>query len=1192
MKKRIDHLADIHIARNPVRHPEFQEVFRRTCARLAQDPPDVIVIAGDIFHDYITASNEATLLAGTFLLGLSAIAPVVVSRGNHDYDKFRPQRIDSVQTVVDLLATDRVRYLNTSGFYIDENIVWVVWHHGDALSPWNVAREARKQGYPTGFYADDIERLFEQYGDFEGMRGDGYTFIDLFHDPLTGSQACNGEVFRDGAYLKISDLQGDYALLGDIHLQQFFTRPGDAQPFAAYPGSLIQQHFGEDELGHGYVRWDLADGSSQAVEIENDAKFYTLRLEPGTDYDLLDLVIPAPVALHPNVRIYWTDNSLHHTQANKVKVRKHIKERYGCSVYFDPHAVDQQLHGASRVGTELDQFDIADTVVQRRLLGEYLSSNGVAEPVIAQVLTLDDQTSERLRVAEGQEGEATGELISNHHGDVRLLSVDIDNFQSIETLKVDFEKNPGVWQISGANESGKTSLAMAIMYLQFGNTLGTVVIKNGEVKSRAEKNGDNRFINNKRDQDSCRVSADYDLGGTLVRATRTTTRAWKRAKAGEPKQISKVSTDYSLHLLTADRQVDEELSVDKRKRTEKLASEAFGTFDDFLRGSFFSADTMSGLLSLDRSVFIDTILRDVKLDIYDRKLKCFREWKSEVGKRTSRLVLDQAVEEAKLSALRESLVVAHAKIEETAAAFKEAQTGLTREQTMRDKLPTQYQPVPAEVVGVSEAQVRQGVHRAVENLHQHGTKEADLARLINTLPAAYDEPRYGYLRTELDASTNWIKGQGLSVRQLGNDADAATNQIVHLEGMRKVLTARADSMKLDATRQLSALDHEFTRRGNEIQLLEQSTVCPTCQQLKTPGAVAAIQADVIRRRQEQTNHDQQGRQQVDQTLQQNLGTLRDEYRANDAALVPCQTGYTNLRAEQARIQATIDQQQVAYAVMGEELAALDRLKREVERRRELELSGSSLPVMRRELELALSESRQRLHIFEAGAAVRLHNEGITEQLSRCDERLRDKKMHLESLRHVLSNLEQVQVPTAERQVTELETHLARYTEQLNREHLWSLYEKSISRDGLPMQLVRRALSSINEQMAELLDGLCFSIYLDEDLEFRMADHRRAGVDQHILQGSGMERTFASLVLRLGLRRLNHRARWNLLIMDEMLGKLDGEATLRYADLLRVAATSIEHVVVIEHHGEGLINADRQLKVHAENGISRYQLTLN
>jgi DNA repair exonuclease SbcCD nuclease subunit len=49
----------------------------------------------------------------------------------------------------------------------------------------------------------------------------------------------------------VDNFKGKLFLLGDIHKRQFFTNTHSS--LGAFPGSLIQQDFGEDLYNHGYL---------------------------------------------------------------------------------------------------------------------------------------------------------------------------------------------------------------------------------------------------------------------------------------------------------------------------------------------------------------------------------------------------------------------------------------------------------------------------------------------------------------------------------------------------------------------------------------------------------------------------------------------------------------------------------------------------------------------------------------------------------------------------------------------------------------------------------------------------------------------------------------------------------------------------------------------------------------------------
>jgi len=194
MIKKIAHLADIHIKKSIDRHQEYREIFHKLYKDLKEKKPDRIVIVGDIYDNFIDIEGEALILMGEFLNKLSNISKTIITKGNHDIRKKHKTRIDTIETVTTLINNSGITYYNKSGFYIDDNVVWVVWDHVDGLNPWK---------------------------DIEHKKIKNKTYIDLYHDPINGCALYNGMKI-EGKYPKIKDFKGDYSMFGDIHLRQFF----------------------------------------------------------------------------------------------------------------------------------------------------------------------------------------------------------------------------------------------------------------------------------------------------------------------------------------------------------------------------------------------------------------------------------------------------------------------------------------------------------------------------------------------------------------------------------------------------------------------------------------------------------------------------------------------------------------------------------------------------------------------------------------------------------------------------------------------------------------------------------------------------------------------------------------------------------------------------------------------------------
>jgi DNA repair exonuclease SbcCD nuclease subunit len=258
--KVVAHLADIHI-RTYRYHKEYKEVFVRliesltyTLSNYAHDEAR-IVIAGDLFHQKITVSNEQTILASWFLKELANIAPVILIAGNHDLLENNKSRLDSISPIIELLGEPKINYLMESKCYEDNNIVWCNY---------SIFEENKRP---------DIEEARKKYTN--------HKFVGLFHAPVIGAKTDIGFEFETGE--SPEHFEGcDFALLGDIHKFQEINVSGVK---AVYPGSLIQQDFGESIHNHGYLLWEVESGGYQMYEVDNDYLNLTFKISSIDDLE-------------------------------------------------------------------------------------------------------------------------------------------------------------------------------------------------------------------------------------------------------------------------------------------------------------------------------------------------------------------------------------------------------------------------------------------------------------------------------------------------------------------------------------------------------------------------------------------------------------------------------------------------------------------------------------------------------------------------------------------------------------------------------------------------------------------------------------------------------------------------------------------------------------------------------------------
>jgi DNA repair exonuclease SbcCD nuclease subunit len=259
MIKCIIHCADLHI-RNFLRYEEYSEQLEKfivKCEEIASDyeKDEVrILIAGDIVNQKNTISNELIIFTSVFLRRLQEIATVIVISGNHDMVVTNSSRTDTLTGIFQTANFENCKYLDMlldyrSGCIVDENVTWAVYSiHEDYMRP---DIDDSISNYPTN------------------------TVIGLYHGLIVGAKLDNNTTTDSG--LDVDAFSGcDVVMAGHIHKRQTINRGGVK---IVYPGSLIQQTFGETVSEHGFAVWRLEDMSCEFVDIDNDYALYDMEVE-------------------------------------------------------------------------------------------------------------------------------------------------------------------------------------------------------------------------------------------------------------------------------------------------------------------------------------------------------------------------------------------------------------------------------------------------------------------------------------------------------------------------------------------------------------------------------------------------------------------------------------------------------------------------------------------------------------------------------------------------------------------------------------------------------------------------------------------------------------------------------------------------------------------------------------------------
>ena len=320
---KIAHLADIQI-RFGSRHNEYRSVFRRLHEDLSKIKPDRIVLAGDINHHKINISPGSFELFSELLIGLARIAPTDIIIGNHDLNLQQLEQGDSISPIFAL--SNLIQEDNKKIAYIvsDEN--------KDNL---DFNQKAIYFFPDSGFYklADDLVYGVYSMKDNRILtletKEPGVNYIALYHGQMYGARGDNGHVLQGDNLIKESTFNNfDIVMLGDIHEYQTFREDESM----AYPGSLIQQDYGES-IDKGYILWDVNKKTHVRKYIPNEFGFAKITIAKGEKFEeRIEHIKFSSNKKKTKVYVVWEDYEENFSQEKENQIVKLVKDKHSCEI--------------------------------------------------------------------------------------------------------------------------------------------------------------------------------------------------------------------------------------------------------------------------------------------------------------------------------------------------------------------------------------------------------------------------------------------------------------------------------------------------------------------------------------------------------------------------------------------------------------------------------------------------------------------------------------------------------------------------------------------------------------------------------------------------------------------------------------------------------------------------------------------
>lgn len=710
---RIAHISDLHI-RNFKYRKEYLAAFEDLYRKLEILKPDLIINTGDTVHSKLAVSPELFDDVAVHMQKTARIARYWMILGNHDLNLKNKTRSDAISPIVRALRGNDscpVSLLTIPTSYgLEGHPGFVFWNY-----------DIRHQNYTFKYPPSDSD-----------------VNIGLFHGSISGCTTDIGFVMEDGEAEVSKFDQMDYVLLGDIHKRQSF-RGGRMQ----YPGSLIQQNYGE-ELVKGFLLWDIKDKSDFSVAfhpVEAPGRFYTVSVPTNFSLDGID------IPLGSRIRARY-DGEL--SPSKRVELEKLLVERFQPLEVITPDS--------SADITALADIDLDRLVGDRRvMMGDHLKERGLSDQEVDSVIALWDVLSSSI-----EEPTARGTSWE-------LKRISWDNMMNYgEDNSINIEKLSGLVGIFGPNTSGKSTIFDIILESLF-----------DRVSKEVPRNID--LINDNKDKGSMNV--EFTSSGHSYFIEREIERiSYGQRKLSEVKQWGKTSLEFATD--------GEVLTGTSRPETEKSIRAVIGSFEDFVLTTMVSQNPVFGLpgggdiINCKETDRRKILFRFLDLDIYEKvNHLCRDELKSIIGSLkqfdrdqmsgdVAKLKADIASTQVEIDLLNSELEWCEADL--TALRDEMSRLGVTD----LNRLETLQEELIGKITGAKEEMQRQNVlaaagHRAYKKLRD----EMDLLESSKPLeaPVGMDEladqlrivrKRAGDINVAVNANSNMVSAGKKAIQVL------------------------------------------------------------------------------------------------------------------------------------------------------------------------------------------------------------------------------------------------------------------------------------------------------------------------------------------------------------------------------------------------------------------------------------------
>ena len=266
-----------------------------------------------------------------------------------------------------------------------------------------------------------------------------------------------------------------------------------------------------------------------------------------------------------------------------------------------------------------------------------------------------------------------------------------------------------------------------------------------------------------------------------------------------------------------------------------------------------------------------------------------------------------------------------------------------------------------------------------------------------------------------------------------------------------------------------------------------------------------------------------------------------------------------------------------------------QLKKEFDEYEKNKLVKEKYEISVESCDLKISALKDKLKRWEEIQDKIQENQKIDGQLIKADLRLEELEREKTRINSLISG-NQVSISSLNEKIDNNKKMIVKIKEEEEKEKIYKIYLEAYGKNGVSKIIMKTMMPLINSELQRLMEDSCYfklEIRINDknEVEFMMIDNS-SGIEKLMTSGSGYEKTIASLALRSVLTKICTLPKPNLVVMDEVFGKISNENLDMVSEFFIKIKDYFEKVFVISHNP--LINnwSDNIVKIKKENNISK------